>query len=117
LFELCKTNNIPATFFEITTALAFVQFQRQKCDAIVLEVGIGGRLDSTNIVTPALSVLTTVQLDHIGVLGDTIDKIAIEKAGIIKRNVDALIGPGCPLSVMQVSAHCIGVKSIRCCFV
>lgn len=103
LFDLCQQHNIPATFFEITTALAFVKFQRAQCEAVVLEVGIGGRLDATNVITPQLSIITTVQMDHMAILGDTIEKIAREKAGIIKPGVDALVGPGCPYEVMKVS--------------
>ena len=79
-----------------------MKFQQAKCEAIVLEVGIGGRLDATNIVTPALSIITTIGMDHMSILGDTIDKIAKEKAGIMKENVNALIGPGCPFHVMKV---------------
>ena len=82
VFELCKKKNIPATFFEITTIMSFLQFQRHQCDAVVLEVGLGGRLDATNVVTkPTLSIITSIQLDHMKILGDTIEKIAMEKAG------------------------------------
>ena len=72
------------TTFEITTALGFLYFARQGCDAAVIEVGLGGRLDATNIVTPRVSVITSLSLDHTLVLGDTLAKIAGEKAGIIK---------------------------------
>jgi dihydrofolate synthase/folylpolyglutamate synthase len=75
------------TTFEITTALGFLYFARQNCDAAVIEVGLGGRLDATNIVTPRVSVITSLSLDHTLVLGDTLDKIAGEKAGIIKPGV------------------------------
>jgi len=75
------------TTFEITTALGFLYFARQSCDAAVIEVGLGGRLDATNIVTPRVSVITSLSLDHTLVLGDTLDKIAGEKAGIIKPGV------------------------------
>lgn len=108
LLQLCDTHGIPATFFELTTLLAFLRFQRAKCDAIVLEVGLGGRLDSTNIVTPALSIITSIQLDHTKILGDTIDKIALEKAGIMKPGVDVLVGPGCPLELLQARALEVG---------
>ena len=84
VFELCKVKNIPATFFEITTIMSFLQFQKHECDAVVLEVGLGGRLDATNVVTkPTLSIITSIQLDHMKILGDTIEKIAMEKAGIV----------------------------------
>ena len=75
------------TTFEITTALGFLAFARQGCNAAVIEVGLGGRLDATNIVTPRVSVITSLSYDHMAVLGDTLAKIAGEKAGIIKRGV------------------------------
>ncbi|MGB7874302.1 MAG: folylpolyglutamate synthase/dihydrofolate synthase family protein, partial [Anaerolineales bacterium] len=75
------------TTFEITTALGFLYFARQGCDAAVIEVGLGGRLDATNIVTPRVSVITSLSLDHTLVLGDTLADIAGEKAGIIKPGV------------------------------
>ena len=75
------------TTFEITTALGFLAFAKQGCDAAVIEVGLGGRLDATNIVTPRVSVITSLSYDHMAVLGDTLAKIAGEKAGIIKHGV------------------------------
>ena len=75
------------TTFEITTALGFLAFAKQGCNAAVIEVGLGGRLDATNIVTPKVSVITSLSYDHLAVLGDTLAKIAGEKAGIIKRGV------------------------------
>ncbi|MDO4442575.1 MAG: folylpolyglutamate synthase/dihydrofolate synthase family protein [Slackia sp.] len=75
------------TAFELITAAALLHFAQQRCDAVVLEVGLGGRLDSTNVVTPEVSVITPIDLDHTHVLGDTIEKIAREKAGIIKPGV------------------------------
>jgi dihydrofolate synthase/folylpolyglutamate synthase len=75
------------TTFEITTALGFLAFARQGCNAAVIEVGLGGRLDATNIVTPKVSVITSLSYDHMAVLGDTLAKIAGEKAGIIKHGV------------------------------
>jgi len=101
---MCEKQDIPATFFELTTALAFMQFQAANCDAVVLEVGLGGRLDSTNVVTPTVSTITSVQLDHTNILGDTIEKIAVEKAGIMKSGVPVIISPGCPMDVMKVHA-------------
>jgi dihydrofolate synthase/folylpolyglutamate synthase len=106
IFELCLEHNIPATFFELTTALAFQKFSSAKCDAVVLEVGIGGRLDATNIVTPILSIITSVQLDHVSILGDTIEKIAFEKAGIIKPSIPILIGRHCPEQQLRVRLYC-----------
>ncbi|HUG34378.1 MAG TPA: folylpolyglutamate synthase/dihydrofolate synthase family protein [Anaerolineales bacterium] len=75
------------TTFEITTALGFLAFARQGCEVAVIEVGLGGRLDATNIVTPNVSVITSLSYDHMAVLGDTLAKIAGEKAGIIKQGV------------------------------
>lgn len=87
--------NLPknASFFECMTLLAFHHFAKEKCDVVVLEVGMGGRLDATNIVTPILSVITSIGFDHSLYLGDTLEKIAFEKAGIIKPGVPALLGP------------------------
>lgn len=81
------------TTFEITTALAFSYFSRQNCQAAVIEVGLGGRLDATNIVKPCVSVITSLSLDHTLVLGDTLAKIAGEKAGIIKPGVPVVTAP------------------------
>jgi dihydrofolate synthase / folylpolyglutamate synthase len=81
LFAKCEKNSIPATFFELTSTLAFLAFKQANCEAIVLEVGLGGRLDSTNIIVPTLCIITSIQLDHVKILGDTIEKIALEKAG------------------------------------
>ena len=80
------------SFFEITTALAFKYFADEKVDVAVIEVGLGGRLDCTNVITPIMSVITNISLDHIQFLGETLDKIATEKAGIIKREVPVVIG-------------------------
>lgn len=81
------------TTFELTTALAFLYFQQQKVDFAVVEVGLGGRLDATNIVDPLVSVITSLSLDHINVLGDTLAQIAFEKAGIIKNDRPVVIAP------------------------
>ncbi len=83
---------IRPSFFEMTVGLTFDYFRRQKVDIAVIEVGLGGRLDSTNIITPLLSVITNISFDHMQLLGDTLEKIAAEKAGIIKRDVPVLIG-------------------------
>ena len=80
------------SFFELTTALAFKYFAEQEVDIAVIEVGLGGRLDCTNIITPEVSVITNISFDHTGFLGDTLAKIAAEKAGIIKRGVPVVIG-------------------------
>ena len=90
----CKDlfDEIQPSFFEYTTALAFQCFAQQKVDVAVVEVGLVGRLDSTNVITPELSVITNIGLDHTNILGDTIGKIAVEKAGIIKIGIPVLIG-------------------------
>ena len=80
------------TFFELTTALAFKYFAEQKVDVAVIEVGLGGRLDCTNIITPDISIITNISFDHVQYLGDTLTKIAGEKAGIIKHGVPVIIG-------------------------
>ena len=80
------------SFFEITTAMAFLYFKEKNVDYAVLEVGLGGRLDATNFVTPLVSVITNVELEHTELLGNTIEKIAFEKAGIIKNNIPVVTG-------------------------
>lgn len=80
------------SFFELTMMMAFDWFAKQEVDIAVIEVGMGGRLDSTNIITPVLSVITNISKDHTQFLGDTLEKIATEKAGIIKRDIPAVIG-------------------------
>ncbi len=87
-----KFKDINASFFEISTAMAFVYFKEKKVDYAVIETGMGGRLDSTNIITPILSVITNISFDHQQFLGDTLEKIAAEKAGIIKPAVPVVIG-------------------------
>lgn len=81
------------TTFEITTALAFVYFSRQSVDAAVVEVGLGGRLDSTNVIVPRVSVITSISYDHTNLLGDSLTEIAGEKAGIIKPYVPVVLAP------------------------
>lgn len=81
------------TTFEITTALGFTYFSREKVDIAVIEVGLGGRLDATNVVTPLLSVITSLSYDHMNVLGNSITEIATEKAGIIKPGVPVVLAP------------------------
>ncbi len=82
----------PLTFFEYTTVLALEAFRDADCDIVVLEVGLGGRLDSTNIVTPEVSVITNISFEHQRILGDTLAKIAREKAGVLKPNVPCIVG-------------------------
>lgn len=80
------------SFFELTTSLAFKYFDEQKVDIAIIEVGLGGRLDCTNIISPILSIITNISFDHTQFLGDTLAKIAAEKAGIIKKGVPVIIG-------------------------
>jgi dihydrofolate synthase/folylpolyglutamate synthase len=84
--------NTELSFFEMTVGLAFEYFSDKKVDIAIIEVGMGGRLDSTNIITPLLSVITNIGKDHTQFLGDTLEKIAFEKAGIIKPNIPVVIG-------------------------
>ena len=87
---------IEPSFFEITVAMAFDYFAEQKVDIAVVEVGLGGRFDSTNIITPELSVITNISWDHMNILGDSLEKIAFEKGGIIKQGVPVVIGETLP---------------------
>ncbi len=83
---------LEASFFEMTVAMAFSYFEKEKVDLAIVETGMGGRLDSTNIITPLVSVITGIGFDHTQYLGDTLEKIAMEKAGIIKQEVPVVIG-------------------------
>jgi dihydrofolate synthase / folylpolyglutamate synthase len=86
-----EIDRIKPSFFEITVAMAFDYFAQQKVDVAVIEVGLGGRLDSTNVITPIVSLITNISWDHKDLLGDTLVKIAFEKAGVIKSNVPVII--------------------------
>ncbi len=88
---LAKTKEIGSTFFETTTILAFQYFADKQVDIAIIETGLGGRLDSTNIITPLVSVITSIDFDHQEFLGNTLEKIAFEKAGIIKNNVPVIV--------------------------
>jgi len=90
--EKNKTLNLQTSFFELTACMAFSFFRDSNVDIAVIEVGLGGRLDSTNIITPVLSVITNISFDHVPILGNTLEKIAREKAGIIKENIPVIIG-------------------------
>ena len=89
-------DHLDLSFFEITTSMAFSWFASREADIAVIETGLGGRLDSTNIISPVLSVITNIGLDHCDMLGSTLPEIAFEKAGIIKRGVPAVIGESNP---------------------
>jgi dihydrofolate synthase/folylpolyglutamate synthase len=113
LLDECVRANGPEdiTFFEITTCAAFAAFARTPADYLLLEVGLGGRLDATNVVeNPALTIITPVSMDHEAFLGDTIAKIAGEKAGIIKRGIPVIVGPQQPegLEVIERTAARLG---------
>ena len=90
--NLERFKEISPSFFEWSTALAFSYFEDSKTDINIIETGLGGRLDSTNIIMPQLSIITTIGMDHASILGNTIEKIAKEKAGIIKDNTPTLLG-------------------------
>ncbi len=93
---LIPHSSLSLSFFEMTVGLAFDYFAREKVDVAVIEVGMGGRLDSTNVITPELSIITNIGFDHTQFLGDTLPKIAAEKAGIIKPGVPVVIGESHP---------------------
>lgn len=97
----------PITVFEVLTAAAFVLFARHPADLAIIEVGLGGRFDATNIITPMVSVITSISMDHEAFLGDTLDKIATEKAGIIKQNIPVIVDQQNPeaLAVIKEIAH------------
>ena len=105
------------SFFEFMTAMAFLQFARKKCDVSLIEVGLGGRLDATNVVQPDVTVITSVGLDHCELLGDTIELIAAEKAGIIKQRKPVVLGRLPPEAERTVRAVAVArnapVYSIR----
>lgn len=100
------------TTFEIFTAMAFLHFQRVKADWQVLEVGLGGRLDATNVIKPEVCVITSISYDHMDVLGDTLARIAGEKAGIIKSGADAVSAPQFP-EAMEVIERVCKEKGVR----
>ena len=88
------------SFFEMTVGMAFQYFSKEQVDIAVIEVGLGGRLDSTNIIEPEVSLITNIGYDHMAILGNTLEKIAMEKAGIIKRNIPVVIGERQPETEM-----------------
>ena len=109
------TLGVQPTFFEVTTAVAFELFRRAEVEVAVLEVGLGGRLDATNIVSPVVTAITSIALDHQLYLGSTLAEIAFEKAGIIKSGVPVVVGPVDPesLSVIARVANERGAALIR----
>ncbi|NDG73107.1 MAG: bifunctional folylpolyglutamate synthase/dihydrofolate synthase [Proteobacteria bacterium] len=105
----CNWDHEP-TFFELSTVLAIDFFKRSHCDVVVLETGMGGRLDSTNVITPLVSVITPIAMDHMSWLGDSIEKIASEKAGIIKPQIPVISSPqqSPAMGVLIEKAHASG---------
>jgi dihydrofolate synthase/folylpolyglutamate synthase len=104
--------DIGATFFELTTALAFEWFATQEVDIAVIETGLGGRLDSTNVLTPLVATVTSIGLDHTDLLGDTLEKIAREKAGIFKSGIPAVVGES-SLRIRSLLEDCARGTSAR----
>ena len=102
---------IEPSFFEITVAMAFDYFAEQKVDVAVVEVGLGGRLDSTNVITPEISIITNIGWDHMNILGDSLEKIAFEKAGIIKPGIPVVIGETIPESLTVFEKMAMEKKS------
>jgi len=107
--HLISRNKI--TFFETCTALAFSYFADKKVDIAIVEVGLGGRLDATSTLTPIVSVITDISYDHINILGDTLKKIAYEKAGIVKKNVPTILGLMKPEPRTEIARVCRDRKS------
>jgi len=105
IFSIVDNEHIPGTYFELTTLLAFMHFAVENVDIAIIETGLGGRLDATNIIHPILSVITSISLDHTEYLGDTIELIALEKAGIIKATVPVVIGPRVPYHLIKTVAE------------
>ena len=110
VFHADSDTNSQLTFFEALTAVAFIAFSEAKCDYAVLETGLGGRLDATNICVPEICVITKIGLDHCDWLGDTVEKIAAEKAGIIKKGVPIVLGKNDPevIAVVKTRASEVG---------
>ena len=104
--DCLQHQGISPTAFELGTALAFMIFREEKVDIAVVEVGLGGRLDPTNVITPLVSVITALGMDHMAYLGDTLEKIAGEKAGIVKPGVPVVLYPACQEAEAVVRAAC-----------
>jgi len=112
---LASSDAGPPTFFELTTAVALLHFKRRDCQAVVLEVGLGGRLDSTNVCVPAVTAITSIGLDHQHILGNTLGEIAFQKAGIIKPTVPVVSGlsSGEAAEVIDRVAHDRGAPLVK----
>lgn len=99
--------HLSPSFFEVTIALSFWYFEKEKVDIAVIETGLGGRLDSTNVIQPELAVITNVGWDHMNLLGDTLEKIAVEKAGIIKHDIPVILGE------MKPNVHSVIIEKAK----
>lgn len=112
---LAVNDGAPITFFESTTAAAFWLFAQYPADLLLLEVGLGGRLDATNVLIPAVTAITPISMDHVEFLGDTLEKIAFEKAGIMKPGVPCVVAPQAPevMNVLQAQAEAVRCKIIK----
>lgn len=108
--KMAKDNNTP-TFFEIFTAMSFMYFVDKKIDIAVIETGLGGRLDSTNVIEPAVVGITSISIDHQNLLGNTIDSIAREKAGVIKKGIPVVSVPQDPLAMKELKKAAAAVKA------
>lgn len=104
-------NSVGATFFEITTAIAFDYFARNNIEIAVVETGLGGRLDATNVLSPLLSIITSIAIEHTDYLGNTIEQIAFEKGGIIKQNTPTIIGLSPTNAFSVIEQICLERKS------
>jgi len=101
----------PPTFFEIFTTMAFLYFVDKKVDIAVIETGLGGRLDSTNVIEPAVVGITNISMDHMNLLGKTIDCIAKEKAGVIKKGIPVISVPQDPMAMRELKKQALAVKA------
>ncbi len=99
---------ISATFFEIASLISFLHFKRKQVDIAVIETGLGGRWDATNVITPLISIITSIGYDHTEILGPSLIDIAREKAGIIKKGIPVVLGPDVPYSFMKRTADELG---------
>jgi dihydrofolate synthase/folylpolyglutamate synthase len=119
IFRIAEAQKIDPTFFEMATFLAFAHFRKQKVDVAVIETGLGGRWDATNVIKPILTVITSISREHVHILGDDLEQIASEKAGILKAKIPVILGPkarfqaiydqakalDCPLFVSKKISH------------
>jgi len=101
LFAYAELNSLKPTFFELTTLLSLIHFRNKQIDVAVVETGLGGRLDATRVYEPSLSIITSISLEHTQLLGNTLDEIAREKAGICKRGVPLILGPKAQLKCIS----------------